>query len=131
VVTDASGCVSSCNAYVAYSSSENTSLWVRSGNVSHADDISDPESNIAIAAYPNPFYSTAIIEFQNGNSDSHVVVELFSTTESKVSTLFDSDVRSGGLYKVEVNAVSLQKGVYIYRITNGHQVINKKLILIK
>jgi hypothetical protein len=132
VVTDALGCVSSCNVNVDYSSpAQNTSTWSRSGNASDADSVSDAESNITIAAYPNPFYSTAIIEFQNGKSDSHVVIELFSTTESKVSTLFDSDVKSGGLYKVEVEAGGLQKGIYIYRITSGDQVINRKLILVK
>ena len=106
-------------------------MWMRSGNASYADRISDAEYKIKIDAYPNPFYSTAIIEFQNGKSDSHVVIELFSTTESKVSTLFDSDVKSGGLYKVEVEAGGLQKGIYIYRITSGDQVINRKLILVK
>ena len=125
VVTNSIGCLSSCNVYVTYPSS--------SGNASVGGKISGAESNFKVSAYPNPFYSTAIIELQNTDqnteSNSHIVVELYSTTENKIGTLFDGEVKPGGLYKVEVNAADLPAGIYIYRITNGYQVINRKLLL--
>ncbi len=123
VVSELNGCVSSCSADVTSSCSSHftSSSTSRTGGKAELD--------IKVNAYPNPFYSTAIIEIQNTELNSHILVELYNTKEHKISTLFDSDVKAGGLYKVELNAASLPPGIYIYRITNGYQVINRKLLL--
>ena len=49
----------------------------------------------------------------------------------KVAVLFDNDVKQGVVYKTECSSEKLLEGVYFYRIVNGDQIINKKLILIK
>jgi hypothetical protein len=82
-----------------------------------------------VSAFPNPFYTTATIEFQNVSADPHVLIELFSTTKEKIGVLFDGEARRGQSYKVDFNAGGLPPGIYVYRITNGHQVVNKKILL--
>jgi hypothetical protein len=133
VVNGSFDCLSSCNAFVDYfpATTNKTSDQVSSssGKLSGGDKASGAEFNFRVEAYPNPFYSKATIEFHGAESDSHVVIELFSPTKNKIGTLFDGIAKPGGLYQVEVNAVDLPRGVYIYRITSGYQVINKKLIL--
>jgi len=82
-------------------------------------------------AYPNPFNGKAVIEFRTPGENPRVVVELYDMKGVKILTLFDKKVKGNVWYKTEVNGASLSEGAYIYRISNGHQVINEKLILIK
>jgi hypothetical protein len=132
LVTRSFECRSSCSVVVDYYSSTSANSTARSSssaNASFGDEAVGAESHIEVNAYPNPFYSTATIEFKNAAAGSQVVIELFSTTKDKVATLFDGRAEPGGLYKVQVNAANLPAGIYVYRITNGYQVISKKLIL--
>ncbi|MEX2233305.1 MAG: hypothetical protein WD824_14175, partial [Cyclobacteriaceae bacterium] len=123
VVSGSFDCLSSCSAFVDLP--VNTNKISSSGRSAG----SGAELNFNIEAYPNPFYSKATIEFHGAESDSHVVIELFSPTKNKIGTLFDGIAKPGGFYQVDVNAGDLPRGIYVYRITNGYQVINKKLIL--
>jgi hypothetical protein len=50
----------------------------------------------------NPFSNKAIIEFTNTESNSFVVIELYTLTENKVAILFQGDVEKGMLNTVEV-----------------------------
>jgi Ice-binding-like/Secretion system C-terminal sorting domain len=129
VVAESFGCISSCSASVMYpASTANASSRTSSpGRASVGGKVDQDE--LHLNAYPNPFYSTAIIEFQNPVADTHVMVELYSTSGLKVGTLFDREVEPGGFTKVEVNAGELPSGIYIYRITNGYKIINRKIIL--
>ncbi|NML39617.1 DUF3494 domain-containing protein [Chitinophaga sp. G-6-1-13] len=86
---------------------------------------------MAAKAYPNPFNGKAVIEFRTHDANEHVVVELYDIKGFKILTLFDKKVKGNVWYKTEVNGTSLPEGVYIYRVSNGHQTINGKLILIK
>lgn len=72
-----------------------------------------------------------MVEFINRESSSHVVIELYRLSGSKITTLFEQDIEKGKIYRTEVNAEGLADGVYICRIVNGAQIINKKLVLIK
>jgi hypothetical protein len=133
VVSGSFDCLSSCNAYVDYfpvsTNKSSDRFSSSSGTSAGGDKASGTEFNFKVEAYPNPFYSSATIEFQGAESDSHIVIELFSPTKNKIETLFDGKAKPGGLYQVEVSAGELPAGIYIYRITSGYQVINKKLIL--
>ena len=84
-----------------------------------------------VKAYPNPFSSTAIIEFQNIRSNSYVMVEVFNVSGEKVATLFDGNAEKSVSYKAELNAGNLPPGVYVYRIRNSDEIITGKLLLIK
>ena len=121
-VTNSSGCSSSCSVVVTYNTER---------GASGVDITPVVDGNIKVRAYPNPFSSKAIIEFQNIQSNSYVVVELYSLKGTKVATLFDGYAEQGVLYKAEVDAENLSEGVYIYRILNGDKIISRKLLLIK
>jgi hypothetical protein len=82
-------------------------------------------------AYPNPFNTATIIEFKNTKADSHVVVEMYSSTGKKITTLFNREVKQGTTYKADWNATNLAPGIYIYKVINGTEVVNGKLVLIK
>jgi hypothetical protein len=129
LVTNSNGCLTYCNAYVSYGGENLTARATSYGNASVMNTMSGGEENVKVSAYPNPFYSTATIEFQNTKQTAHFVVELFSLSGNKVTTLFNAEVEQGESRKVEVNAGDLPSGIYVYRITSGRLIINKKLML--
>ncbi len=120
-VTDENGCSSTCETVVLNLISD-TSQW-------EGGPIRDGYLDAKI--FPNPFTELAMVEFINRESSSHVVIELYRLSGSKITTLFEQDIEKGKIYRTEVNAEGLADGVYICRIVNGAQIINKKLVLIK
>jgi hypothetical protein len=88
------------------------------------------DDEIAFSAYPNPFASTATIEFELTNA-TQVSVEVFDINGKKVADLFTGVVDAGNSYRVQLQGDKLQSGIYIYRITAGDHVYNDRLILIK
>ncbi len=89
------------------------------------------DGNIAVRIYPNPLYAKTMIEFQNADSDSHVLIDIYTSTGSKVATVFNGEVEKNVQYNTEWNAEGLAGGIYHCRIVNGRQITYKKLILIK
>jgi hypothetical protein len=99
----------------------------------------DAPKNYSISQnYPNPFNPSTRIEFQL-QSDSKVVLELYSMTGEKKAELLNAD-RTAGYYSIDVqaNALGLPSGVYIYRIiakgkVQGAQpfISSKKMLLLK
>ncbi|WP_421798407.1 ice-binding family protein [Haliscomenobacter sp.] len=89
------------------------------------------DGNVLVRIYPNPLYAKTMIEFQNTDSDSHVLIDIYTSTGSKVATVFNGDVEKNVQYNTEWNAESLASGIYYCRIVNGRQITYKKLILIK
>jgi len=92
--------------------------------------VSSVNDEIAISAYPNPFTSTATIEFQL-TSTSNVSVEVFDLNGKKVADLYKGTAEAGQPYQVQLNGADLPPGIYIYRINTGDKVYNDRLILIK
>jgi hypothetical protein len=120
-VVNANGCTSSCSANVAYH------IIV----VANSDSLLYNTGNLQVQAYPNPFQKTSTIEFMNTESSSHVLIEVYKLTGNKVSTLFERDIEQGKRYTTELDGENLSEGVYMCRIINGNQIINKKLVLIR
>jgi len=137
-VSNAAGCTATASKYI-------TSPYITTGQATpdtinqtakQEIRISDAPLSVSsdrmtVKAYPNPFTGKAVIEFRTPGANAHVVVELYDINGVKILTLFDKKVQGNVWYKTEVNGASLSQGVYIYRISNGHQVINEKLILNK
>ncbi|MEO8150915.1 MAG: T9SS type A sorting domain-containing protein, partial [Bacteroidia bacterium] len=117
-VTNSSGCSSSCSKCVTVSRMMESTVVDNSGT-------------FQVSAYPNPFYESSTIEFQNTKENSHVTIELYDLTGNRIATLFEQDVEQGVTYQAKVNAANLAEGVYIYRLISGDDVINGKLTLIK
>jgi hypothetical protein len=88
------------------------------------------DGNIQVRIYPNPLYAKTMIEFQNTDSDSHVLIDIYTSTGSKVATVFNGEVEKNVPYNTEWNAESQAGGIYYCRIVNGRQITYKKLILI-
>ncbi|WP_212003314.1 ice-binding family protein [Chitinophaga sp. HK235] len=137
-VTNAAGCETTASRYITShyittrkatpdttNQTAKLETWISEAPLSVNSD------NMTAKAYPNPFNGKAVVEFRTPGANEHVVVELYDMKGFKILTLFDKKVKGNVWYKTEVNGTSLSEGVYIYRISNGHQVINGKLILIK
>jgi hypothetical protein len=120
-ITNASGCSNTCDTQVAYLLDE-TSEW---------DIFPGDNGKVLAQVYPNPFNNNATVEFKNTAANSHVVIDLYKITGSRITTLFDSDIEQNKLYKADISGENLSEGVYWCRIVNGSQVINKKVILIR
>jgi hypothetical protein len=101
-----------------------------SGNRGTAQIMNDATETVSYAAYPNPFNSNVTIEFTSQVS-AHSLIEVFTVNGSKVATLWNGDTEAGVQYKSQFDAKNFENGVYLYRITNGSNVINGKLTLIK
>ncbi|HOY04022.1 MAG TPA: T9SS type A sorting domain-containing protein, partial [Saprospiraceae bacterium] len=120
-VTNATGCSGVCSIDVDLFNLDTT----------ESDSMVNEDGYLLVRAYPNPFSNTATLEFQNQEAGSHVVMEVVKLNGISMVTLFDGDVEKGKLYKVELDGTNLSEGVYVCRIVNGNQIINKKLVLIK
>jgi hypothetical protein len=126
-LTSSIGCISACSKTVT----------MVAGGI--ASDIALPSSNnfeqtasnISILIYPNPLTSTAKIEFLNTGPSAHLIVDLCTLTGLKIKTLFEGSVEQNVPYSTDVNAENLAGGVYYCRVISGHQLINRKLIVIK
>ncbi|MFC2100962.1 kelch repeat-containing protein, partial [Bacteroidota bacterium] len=84
--------------------------------------------------YPNPFYSTTIIEYLV-NQSSNVELKIYNALGQLVKTLVD-DYKTIGEYSVEWEGTdnfgqSVPLGIYIYQIKIGNFVFAKKMILTK
>src|SRR4029078_7201538 len=88
------------------------------------------DDDISINAYPNPFPSTATIEFEVTNT-SDVSVEIYDLNGKKVAELYNAKAEAGLTYQVQLDGNELPAGIYIYRINAADHVYNDRLILIK
>jgi len=84
--------------------------------------------------YPNPFNPSTKIDFSLA-VDSKVNLKVFDVLGQEVATLVNTDLVAG-IHNVEFNAVSINSGVYFYRIEatgiDGTNFTNvKKMILTK
>ncbi|HOY20207.1 MAG TPA: T9SS type A sorting domain-containing protein, partial [Haliscomenobacter sp.] len=125
-LTTSGGCMSFCSKTVTRCADT-----VNYTGKSIAKKVLQGDGNVVVRIYPNPLYAKTMIEFQNTMSDSHVLIEVYSSTGSKVATLFNGNVEKNVPYNTELNAESLAGGVYYCRIVHGRQTITRKLILLK
>jgi N-acetylneuraminic acid mutarotase len=87
-------------------------------------------SNLETVIYPNPFYEKTTIRLTSMENEK-VTVEIYNVAGEKVAILFDEQMTSGEIREVEFNGSEMTDAVYYYRITNGKEVLNGRLILIK
>ncbi|MBI3871692.1 MAG: T9SS type A sorting domain-containing protein [candidate division Zixibacteria bacterium] len=84
--------------------------------------------------YPNPFNAATAIEFSL-SSPSHVKVTVFNILGQVVTDLADEDF-AAGRHHVDWNAANsrgepVASGIYFYRVTAGHSVESRKMVLLK
>jgi hypothetical protein len=94
----------------------------------------DPEVTHAVTFrlfqnFPNPFNPATTITFEIPNS-GHVTLKVLDILGRVVSVLVN-ERRNAGFYEVTFNASHLVSGVYFYRLSAGHFVETKKLLLVR
>ncbi len=122
-LTNAAGCTSTCCTKV--------SNYAASIAVSSTRNQTPVTGKLSAKAYPNPFSSNTIIELTNVQPNLRTVVELYNSTSRKIATLYDKQVKQGGLYQIPLNAAKLSGGIYFLKIVSGDEIINREIILSK
>ena len=79
--------------------------------------------------YPNPFNPTTTIQF-NLPKETQVKLTVYNVMGQEIVTLI-SENRVAGIHKVQWDASNLPSGLYIYQLTAGATVLNKKMTLLK
>jgi hypothetical protein len=79
--------------------------------------------------HPNPFSGVTRIRYVIGEP-THVTLEVFSVTGQRVRLLTDS-FHTAGSYEHLLDARSLASGVYLYRLTAGHTVDVRRMLIVR
>jgi uncharacterized ubiquitin-like protein YukD len=85
------------------------------------------ESVMDVEVFPNPFQHNAQIKISL-LEDSHVQVELFTVTGSKIKVLNNNYLIAGNHnFNFGIND-KLEYGVYILRVTRNEQVLTRRIV---
>ncbi len=79
--------------------------------------------------YPNPFCSSAIIEF-NLNQAGHTTLKIYNQLGQEVARLVDQDLKAGK-HVVRWEGVEASSGVYYYQLQTPEGTETKKLVLMR
>jgi hypothetical protein len=95
--------------------------------------ISDPiASDMAFGLsqnFPNPFSHTTTISYKV-IKESIVNIEVYNSIGARVATLVNES-KVPGDYSVIFDGTNLSEGVYFMQMKSGHQVVSKKMMLMK
>ena len=83
-----------------------------------------------ITAYPNPMVSGSTIEFEVADQ-GNTVVELINIQGQVVKQIFNGATEPGSKYSVLLNASDLNTGIYLLKMTNGTEVMNQKISIVR
>ncbi len=97
-------------------------------------NVEAPNKLVLYQNSPNPFNPSTVISYKV-QAASHVTLKVYDVLGRKVATLVD-EYKNAGNYKTTFNVetrhyVSLQSGVYFYRLTAVSFVQTKKMMLLK
>lgn len=84
--------------------------------------------------YPNPFNPETSIRFQLAR-DSEVRLEVFSITGQRVRSLISSKLPAGA-YRITFDGRDdagrpLASGLYLYKLRSNHEVVSKKMLIVR
>lgn len=79
--------------------------------------------------YPNPFNPSTLIRFALPSA-AQVRLELYTITGERVAVLADG-AHPAGFHAVRVDGTGLATGMYLYRLTAGEKVFQRKMLLVK
>jgi flagellar hook assembly protein FlgD len=96
-----------------------------------------PSTHHLIQNYPNPFNATTDIRYQIGDNGSpiHATLKIFNILGQDVRLLVDKK-QTPGQYLVtwdgrDKDDHEVSSGLYFYRLTSGHSVDTKRMILLR
>ncbi|MBN2090963.1 T9SS type A sorting domain-containing protein, partial [candidate division KSB1 bacterium] len=92
-----------------------------------------PEQCLLYQNFPNPFNGTTKIQFQL-NQPTYISLKIFNLAGQEVKILV-SEIKKAGDYKVDWTGTDfsgqpVSSGIYIYQLKTGHQIQQRKLLLI-
>jgi hypothetical protein len=79
--------------------------------------------------YPNPFNPTTTVAYQL-SQQGHASLHVYNALGELVSTLVDEE-KSAGAHQKTLSADQLPTGTYIYRLSAGGQVVEKKMTVVR
>jgi len=79
--------------------------------------------------YPNPFNPTTNINYSITNSGI-VSLKVYNVLGQEVAILVSKNLSTGN-YSTTFNASNLPSGIYIYKLTEGSEIISKKMMVLK
>ena len=79
--------------------------------------------------YPNPFKEKTTIKYCVPDK-MKIRLEVFDTDGNKVKTLVN-EIKEAGTYKVELDAIELERGEYLYKLESKDFFETKKMMLMK
>ena len=80
--------------------------------------------------YPNPFNPTTEFNFSISNS-SNISLIIYSLKGDLVDKIIDDKYYNAGKFSIMYEPSNLSSGVYFYQLTDGQNIINKKMIYLK
>lgn len=85
--------------------------------------------DLAVNVTPNPVSSTGMVNISVPESGL-VTVELFNVVGERVGVLMN-DVKSAGVYSVDLNTADFPAGRYIVKVANGNAVVTSSMTIVR
>jgi hypothetical protein len=115
--------------YVVYLYEVRESPVVIDDVTSVKENIPRPEEMLVSRVYPNPFNSSATIEYSLPEA-GHIKIDIYDLLGRQVQTLVD-DYKQAGVHTVTFDASHLSSGIYFYRLQAGDRVETKRMVLLR
>ncbi len=93
-------------------------------------EVASEDNFRSIGIHPNPVREGSLVYFLTAVSGT-VTAELFTLSGSRISTLFKESVEADVPVMVEIDGQSLLPGVYMLKLTLGHQSRITRFVVIK
>ena len=82
-----------------------------------------------IGNYPNPFNPSTDIHFDLEQS-SFIELKIYDLIGKEITTLISSNLQKGR-YNIRWNAVNVPNGIYFCKLSNGSDILTKKMTLLR
>ncbi|MEO8771513.1 MAG: ice-binding family protein [Ferruginibacter sp.] len=130
-VTNSNGCSNTSSVCVTTGTAKGAATTVPVSVKPPTDPLIVSAVNMDVRTFPNPFVNTVTIEILGHRDFAHVTVEIFNINGKKVAILFNGQVEANKPSQLKFNAEGLPGGIYLYRIRNGEEILNGKIVLLK
>jgi cyanophycinase len=89
-----------------------------------------PESMILEQNFPNPFNPVTTIRYMLPSS-AFITVSVYDVLGREVAVIERTFAGSGTMHQIQFDASGLTSGIYVVRLTNGTDQVQKKMVLIR
>jgi hypothetical protein len=90
--------------------------------------VPEQDSGLSLKVAPNPSEGFTWATF-SAEKEARATLEVFDMTGRRVAMLYAGQMLSHQEYRAEFDGSSLPNGVYLYRLTDGDQVVMEKFII--